>query len=153
MNKEDLQAKKEDLQARAGDIRSKYLKRPIGTSNVAIADVYLSNNIAFCVEATSKGGSKSPIPRPLPKSEGGQFEPSVDSRTGRLMDTDAEYKVFSAIADTLELSYDRGVKGNLYLYSELQPCESCNNVLKQFKEKFPNINIDVFWDYPYPRES
>lgn len=144
---------KEDLQARAAYIRAEYLRRPIGTSNVAVADIYLSNDVVFCAGATSKGGSKSPIPRPLPKSEGGQFEPSVDSRTCRLMDTDAEYKVLAAIAETLELFYDREVKGNLYLYSELQPCESCNNVLRQFNEKFPNINIDVFWDYPYPRES
>lgn len=144
--------RKEDLQARAADIRRKYLKRPIGTSNVAIADVYLFNDVAFCAGATSKGGRKSPIPRPLPKSQGGQFEPSPDPRTrpNALMDTDAEYKVLSAIAETLERSYDLEIEGSLYLYTEFQPCESCNDVLRQFKEKFPNISVDVFWDYPYP---
>jgi hypothetical protein len=140
----------EDLQAGAVVIRSVYLKKPVG-SNVAIAYVHLSKNVAFCVGATSRGANKSPIPQPLPKSQGGQFEPSVDSRTGRLMNTDAEYKVLSSIAETLEMSYDREVEGNLCLYSELQPCESCKNILEQFKKKFPNINIDVFWDYPYPR--
>lgn len=69
------------------------------------------------------------------------------------MDTDAEYKVLSAIADTLEMFYDLQLEGNLYLYTELQPCESCNYVLRQFKEKFPNIRVEVFWDYPYPPES
>lgn len=66
------------------------------------------------------------------------------------MDTDAEYKVLSAIADTLEMFYDLKVEGNLYLYTELQPCESCVNILNQFQEKFPNITVEVFWDYPYP---
>jgi The BURPS668_1122 family of deaminases len=65
------------------------------------------------------------------------------------MDTDAEYKVLSAIADALQMHYDLQVEGELYLYTERQPCESCNNVLRQFEEKFPNIKITVFWDYPY----
>jgi hypothetical protein len=94
--------------------------------------------------------SKSPSPKPQPKSEGGQFEPTRDSYSERLMDTDAEYKVFSAIADTLEMFYDLEVEGELYFYTELEPCESCNNVLKQFQAKFPNIMIKLFWDYPYP---
>lgn len=53
-------------------------------------------------------------------------------------------------AETLERSYDLEIEGSLYLYTEFQPCESCNDVLRQFKEKFPNISVDVFWDYPYP---
>lgn len=139
----------EDLQARAAYIRKIFLGRPIGKANVAIAEVYLSNDVAFCTGATSR--AKGLIPQtPIPKSEGGQFEPSVDSRTGRVMDTDAEYKVLSAIADVLEMSYDLQVEGNLYLYSELQPCESCQYVLRQFENKFPNLRIEVFWDYPYP---
>jgi len=64
---------------------------------------------------------------PKPKSEGGQFEPTIDSYSKRPMDTDAEYKVLSFIADTLEIFYDREVEGTLYLYTELQPCESCHN--------------------------
>jgi len=146
------------LQASAALIRDRYLRRtidptkPIG--NVAIAELYLTGNIAFCVGATSKGPGKSPIPQiPIPKSAGGQFEPATDSRTQRLMDTDAEYKVLSEIADTLEMFYDLQVEGRLYLYTELQPCESCNSVLRQFEEKFPHIKIQVFWDYPYLRES
>jgi The BURPS668_1122 family of deaminases len=69
------------------------------------------------------------------------------------MDTDAEYKVLSAIAETLEMFYNPQMEGSLYLYSELQPCESCNDVLRQFKEKFPNISMQIFWEYPYPPKS
>ncbi|WP_232317097.1 deaminase domain-containing protein [Anabaena sp. CA = ATCC 33047] len=139
------------MQASAALIREWYLKKPVGKSNVAIAEVYLYGDVAFCAGATSRGGCKSPIPQlPTPKSAGGQFEPSIDSRTGRLMDTDAEYKVLSEIAHILEMFYDLQVKGKLYLYTEFQPCESCNSVLKQFEEKFPHIEIEVFWNYPYP---
>ncbi len=142
------------MQASAALIREKYLGKPIGKSNVAIAEVYVSGNVAFCAGATARGGRKSPIPMPpIPKSAGGQFEPATDSRTQRLMDTDAEYKVLSEIANTLEMFYDLQVEGKLYLYTEFQPCESCNSVLRQFEEKFPNIKINVFWDYPYPPES
>ncbi|MFB2893870.1 deaminase domain-containing protein [Aerosakkonemataceae cyanobacterium BLCC-F50] len=56
------------------------------------------------------------------------------------------------MAEALEMFYDLQVKGNLYLYTELQPCESCENIVKQFEEKFPNIKIELFWDYPYPSE-
>ncbi len=124
------------MQTSAALIREQYLKKPIGKSNVAIGVLYLSENVAFCAGATSRGGSKSPIPQiPKPKSAGGQFEPATDSRTQRLMDTDAEYKVLSEIADTLEMFYDLQVEGKLYLYTEFQPCESCNSVVKQFEEK------------------
>jgi hypothetical protein len=141
------------LQASAALIREKYLGKPIGKSNVAIAELYLCGNVAFCAGATARGSRKSPIPVPIPKSAGGQFEPATDSRTQRLMDTDAEYKVLSEIANTLEMFYDLQVEGKLYLYTEFEPCESCNSVLRQFEEKFPNIKIKVFWDYPYPPES
>jgi hypothetical protein len=117
---------------------------------VAVAEVHLQFNVAFCVGGTSRGGKKSPIPQPKPKSEGGQFEPTIDSYSKRPMDTDAEYKVLSFIADTLEVFYDREVEGTLYLYTELQPCESCHNILRQFQKKFTLIKLKVFWDYPYP---
>lgn len=66
------------------------------------------------------------------------------------MDTDAEYKVLSEIADTLEIIYNLEIEGCIYIYSELQPCESCNNIIEQFKEKFSNIEVKIFWDHPYP---
>ena len=147
--------RKEDLQASAALIRSKYLGKPMGTSNVAIAEIYLNGNISFCVGATSKTGRKTPTPQPLPRSKGGQFEPSIivfnDKGDSRAMDTDAEYKVLSEIARILEVYYPNNLNGKLYLYTEFKPCESCEGILKQFQEKFLNISIKVFWALPYPR--
>lgn len=96
-------------------IRERYLGRPVGKANVAIAEVHLlKEDTVFCTGATSRGGKKSPISDiPKPKSAGGQFEPAIDTRTQRLMDTDVEYKVLSEIAATLEMFYDLQVQGNL----------------------------------------
>jgi|694.fasta_scaffold150495_1 hypothetical protein len=143
--------KKEDLQANAALIRSKYLGKPIRKSNVAIAEIHLNENISFCVGATSKAGREPLAPKPPPKSQGGQFEPSTDSYSKWVMDTDAEYKVLSEIASTLEVYYPNNLNGKLYLYTELKPCQSCEGILNQFQEKFLNISIEIFWDHPYPR--
>ncbi len=137
------------LRSDANLIREQYLNKPFPKGNVAVIEVYLSDGSSFGIGATSR--AKSPVAKPKPRSEGGQFNAIVDPYSGHLMDTDAEYKALSAVADTLEMSYDREVEGKLYLYTERKPCESCNGVIEQFKEKFPNIEISgVFWDYPYP---
>jgi filamentous hemagglutinin len=41
----------------------------------------------------------------------------------------------------------------LYLYTERKPCESCQGVINQFREKFPEIKITISWTYPYPPSS
>ncbi|WP_353930514.1 deaminase domain-containing protein [Okeanomitos corallinicola TIOX110] len=150
-NYKDENLIKERLQESAAQIRAKYLKREYPHSNVAIAEINIQSNIIFCVGATAKGGKKSPIPqKPQLKSKGGQFEPTIDPYSGHLMDTDSEYKVLSEIAETLEKSYNIHVQGNIYLYTERQPCQSCEGVIKQFQDKFANLNLEVFWNYPYP---
>ncbi|MBD2385344.1 deaminase domain-containing protein [Cylindrospermum sp. FACHB-282] len=146
---------KERLRESAAQIRENILNKPIRLkpflqvkSNVAVAEVHIQGNVVFRREAISN--NKSPIPIPTPKSQGGQFEPGIDFYSQRLMNTDAEYKVLSTIADALEMNYDLQVEGYLYLYTELYPCESCQDVFRQFEEKFPNMKVQVFWCYPYP---
>ncbi|MFM6579439.1 MAG: deaminase domain-containing protein, partial [Dolichospermum sp.] len=80
-------------------------------------------------------------------------EPAVDSYSRRIMDTDAEYKVLSAIAETLEFIYNndnKSVRGKLYLYTERKPCESCQGVINQFEQRFPEVTINISWTHPYP---
>jgi hypothetical protein len=139
----------ERLRSDASLIREQYINKPFPRGNVAVIEVHLSDGTSFGIGATSR--AKSPAAKPKARSEGGQLYPIVDPYSGRLMDTDAEYKALAAIADTLEISYDPDVEGKLYLYTERHPCESCNGVIEQFKGKFPNIEISaVFWDHPYP---
>ena len=135
------------MQKDARYIRERYIKKPIRKGNVAVAELHLQNGISLGAGATSR---ERPTSLPLPKSKGGQFEPTIDSRTQRIMDTDAEYKVLSMIAATLEMFFELTISGNIYLYTELQPCESCNSIINQFKDKFPNITVELFWELPYP---
>ena len=150
-----------DLISDAANIREIYFpeispnpNRPFPKGNIAIVEVRLEDGKAFGMGATSK--ARSPAPLPEPKSRGGQFEPAVDSHSKRLMDTDAEYKVLSAIAETLEFIYNKDnnrVRGQLYLYTERKPCESCQGVINQFEQRFPEIKITISWTYPYPPSS
>ena len=139
---------RDNLRGDAAQIRNIFLKRDYPRGNVAVAELYLAQGIVFGMGATSK--IDSPAMEAKPRSQGGHFEPSLDSHSKRLMDTDAEYKLLSAIADTLELCYNRDIQGWLYLYTERQPCESCQRVIEQFQQKFLNIEVFIDWSYPYP---
>ncbi|VXD23104.1 conserved hypothetical protein [Planktothrix serta PCC 8927] len=134
----------ERLRLDAQSIREQYLNKRVRKGNVAVIEVHLINGISFGVGATSR--TKSPIPKPKPKSEGGQFDPIIHE--GYLRDHDAEYKALSAVADTLEMFDNDQVEGKLYLYTERIPCRSCWGVIDQFKEKFPQIEIETLWDFP-----
>lgn len=136
------------LRHNAQIIRNLYLKKPFPKAKVSVIEVYIENGISFGIAATSR--VKSPVSIPQPKSQGGQFEPIIDSFSQRIMDTDAEYKALSAIADTLDSFDNFSRKGVLYLYTERHPCESCQEIIQQFHAKYLNISIQVFWDYPYP---
>ncbi|MEM7595649.1 MAG: deaminase domain-containing protein [Cyanobacteria bacterium P01_A01_bin.83] len=140
---------REHLRDNAKLIRETYLKKPFPKGNVAVIEVHLVNDISLSTGATSR--ARSPTPKPKSKLEGGQFEPIIDFYSNLVMDTNAEYKALSAIADTLDLLDKNKLRGELYLYTERKPCESCVYVLQQFKGKYPNIEIaEIFWDYPYP---
>ncbi|GBF79059.1 hypothetical protein [Aphanothece sacrum] len=73
------------LRHNAQIIRNLYLKKPFPKANVSIIEVYLENGISFAIGATSR--VKSPVSIPQPKSQGGQFEPIIDSFSQRIMDT------------------------------------------------------------------
>lgn len=138
----------EGLKEDASLIRRIYLSRDFPAGNVAIAEFHCADSRCFGMGATSR--AKSPAPKPVPRSQGGIFEPSIDPYSDRLMDTDAEYKLLSAIATVLEQHYHQSAQGQLYLYTERKPCQSCEQVLQQFKQKFPNIEVTLEWSYPYP---
>ncbi|GAB1534358.1 MULTISPECIES: deaminase domain-containing protein [Brevibacillus] len=58
-----------------------------------------------------------------------------------LRDDDTEFKILNNIAKDLG---DRPeTKGKITLFTEKDTCGSCNYVISQFKEKYPNIVIEV----------
>jgi len=53
----------------------------------------------------------------ITRSQGGQSEPTIDPYSNRVMDTDAEYEVLSAIAEVIETHYNQNIAGQLFLYT------------------------------------
>ena len=63
---------------------------------------------------------------------------------------DTESKILEDIAHQLgynTFSVDESVVGNVYLITERAPCPSCESVIAQFKEMFPNVNVEVKYMY------
>ncbi|MFA9499536.1 deaminase domain-containing protein [Mannheimia sp. E30BD] len=55
--------------------------------------------------------------------------------------TDSEYKILSNLADNLGNNFDS--KGEITIFTERRACQSCLGVITQFKERYPNIKINV----------
>ena len=60
---------------------------------------------------------------------------------------DTEFKIFEEI--NANLGEDPNVVGKITLYTDLSPCASCQYVMKQFKEKYPNIDISIIYKLEY----
>ncbi|WP_156117043.1 T7SS effector LXG polymorphic toxin [Lysinibacillus odysseyi] len=54
---------------------------------------------------------------------------------------DTEVKILEDIASKIK---DPNIKGEINLFSELNTCQSCTNVILEFREKYPNIKLNVF---------
>jgi len=52
---------------------------------------------------------------------------------------DSEVKILEDIAKDLPSD----AKGTINLFTEREPCPSCKHVIKQFRERFPNIALNV----------
>ena len=62
---------------------------------------------------------------------------------GRIVfrDIDSEFKILSEI--NIRLGNNTNATGNIKLFTELAPCNSCQNVFGEFTQRFPNIKIEV----------
>lgn len=49
---------------------------------------------------------------------------------------DTEYKIFTDIANSIP---NRSASGTVVIYTELKPCVSCDTVIAQFSEMYPNV--------------
>ena len=50
-----------------------------------------------------------------------------------------EYKIFNDIASELQ----PGASGKITLFTELEPCDSCKNIINQFMDDYPDIEIEI----------
>ncbi|MEP0856343.1 deaminase domain-containing protein [Trichocoleus sp. DQ-U1] len=54
---------------------------------------------------------------------------------------DTEYKLLEELASRYAQTPD--VEGTINLLTERPPCDSCSNVIQQFRRRFPNIMVTV----------
>lgn len=59
---------------------------------------------------------------------------------------DTEYKIFTDIANSIP---NRTVSGTVVIYTELKPCVSCDTVISQFSEMYPNVKITILYNTEY----
>ncbi|WP_308423111.1 deaminase domain-containing protein, partial [Paenibacillus marchantiophytorum] len=67
------------------------------------------------------------------------LETYVDDQFPRFNDTEA--KILEDIASQIK---DTNVKGQIDLFTELDACQSCSNLIMEFRRKFPNIQLNVY---------
>lgn len=67
----------------------------------------------------------------------------IDGEGAWPRDVDTEYKILSDIQSKIGDNYS--ASGKIKLYTELVPCPSCQSVIEQFKEMYPNIDIEVIY--------
>ncbi|MEO3957483.1 hemagglutinin repeat-containing protein [Chromobacterium piscinae] len=56
--------------------------------------------------------------------------------------TDSEAKILNNIATQLGDNFS--IVGTINLMTERSPCESCSNVIQQFRQKYPNVTVNIF---------
>ncbi|WP_407944311.1 deaminase domain-containing protein [Paenibacillus durus] len=116
--------------------------RKLSSGNVAVADVSIPGiNKEF--QAHSQIHSSDSV-----GSNVGDFsyskvdkslETYVDDEFPRFNDTEA--KILEDIASQIK---DPNVKGRIDLFTELDACQSCSNLIMEFRRKFPNIQLNVY---------
>jgi len=102
------------------------------------------DNIAFAEFKTPKGesdffvGISGQVDRP-----GTVTSPTTrkfnTSTVGHSRSNDSEVKILETLATKLKPND----QGTLNLYSERPICASCQNVVRQFKEQYPNVKIQI----------
>ena len=60
----------------------------------------------------------------------------------RCADCNGEYKLLETIAQ--QLGNNRNVSGRIDLFTELKACQSCSNVILEFRNRYPNIQLNIF---------
>ncbi|OIP75957.1 MAG: hypothetical protein AUK48_06550 [Oscillatoriales cyanobacterium CG2_30_44_21] len=55
---------------------------------------------------------------------------------------DSEYKLLEEIAS--RYTQNKNVQGKIELFTERPPCLSCQNIIGQFRQSFPNIELNVY---------
>ncbi|GAB7530632.1 hypothetical protein PS3A_30430 [Pseudomonas sp. 3A(2025)] len=88
------------------------------------------------------------LPKPAGNLESWLLKPQratsryIDTPEAYLRDMDTEFKILETIAQ--RLGNNSAVAGRINLMSEKMVCPSCSGVINQFRDRYPNIQLNVF---------
>lgn len=151
----DTEANKAGNNGETSDLKTKFeskvqeIRRSMPNSalrnrgNMAIADVQIEGMKSEFVahsrihSDTSKGADVADFSM---SKEDKIFTTYVEDKFPRFNDTEA--KILEDIASQIT---DPQIKGKITLFTELPPCDSCSDIIEEFKRMFPNIQVDVLW--------
>ncbi|UMR30295.1 hemagglutinin repeat-containing protein [Massilia sp. MB5] len=68
----------------------------------------------------------------------------IDSKFAYLRDSDTEFKILETLAQRLGNNFS--AKGQVNLYTEKAVCPSCTDVIGQFRQRYPGIQLNIFTD-------
>ncbi|WP_234641465.1 deaminase domain-containing protein [Delftia tsuruhatensis] len=123
------------------DIRSGLPSGLRRSGNVAVAEIDIpgvSGEMAAHsqVSVTGKGlvgsGSGNFMAQLVPNKAGNMVYRGIDT----------EYKIMDNIADQLGSNFS--AKGVVNIFTEKPACASCLGVAEQFKEKYPNVMVNIY---------
>ena len=103
--------------------------------NIAFAESVIEGRSRQLVTGVS-GGASPPGTVPSPTNRLFQTRPT---RGAIPTNVDSEVKILEEIARDLP----RDARGTINLFTERPPCPSCRGVIDQFRERFPNITVNV----------
>lgn len=116
--------------------------RKLSSGNVAVADVSIPG-IKKEFQAHSQIHSADSVGSNVGDFSYSKVDKSlksyVDDEFPRFNDTEA--KILEDIASQIK---DPNVKGRIDLFTELDACQSCSNLIMEFRRKFPNIELNVY---------
>ncbi|WP_339224911.1 deaminase domain-containing protein [Paenibacillus sp. FSL H8-0332] len=144
INKEIQKIRNSDEYKNLSNTQRKKLDRKLDNltfGNVAVADVNIpgiKKEFQAHSQIHSSDGVGSNV-RDLSYSKVDKsLESYVDDQFPRINDTEA--KILEDIASQIK---DPNVKGQIDLFTELDACQSCSNLIMEFRRKFPNIQLNV----------
>ncbi|MGX7420747.1 deaminase domain-containing protein, partial [Carnobacterium gallinarum] len=144
--------KVEKFQDRINDVRNKMPNNTLKKrGNMATADVNVTGlPDTFMAHSqidslTDKGADLGDFSMKNSESERffKNYEPSASTINGRKYDRfhDTEAKILEDIASKIT---DPNTFGTIDLFTELPACQSCSNIILEFRSKFPNIQLNIF---------
>lgn len=73
-----------------------------------------------------------------------RYEPTAGHPGGNKFDrhADTEAKILEDING--KIGSNNKISGAIELYTELLACQSCTNIILEFRERYPNIKLDIF---------